>query len=1519
MKRKYIICGLVLFGLVMGIVANPVNAQSIETIEVGGLFATNANAIATCEKFNSGEGSWKVNGSTAPGKFETYIYWYDGAGGLPDVTHNLGVFTIDDIQSISYYTNKPLPTDGSNPHNFYLVIYTLPDGSDDYGWYGYALHAEPYFSENLSAPADTWVKWSTDDGANKLTFCDHWKSGTYGFYGEPTLQRIQEGIINWGQNYSHGFDQDIDYGLETVKAISFQTASGWYQLFDGYIDTITITLKNGTSLTIDLENKVWIDDDYNSSTFGYGYDHFNTIQQGINAVGEGGKVIVHDGTYKENIVINKEISLVGDPVIDAQGGIGISIEANNTLVENFTIYNGTTGIRVYNSSFTVQDVIINNCTIYNFTDNGISFENVINSWVNNTQVNSSSRGIYLYSSSHNNITDCIVHHNTGNGIYINHTSSNNTITNCSAYNNSVGIHVKWSHDNKIINCTVYNSSGHGIFLEDTSLNTNVINCESHHNVDSGIAIAYAPTNVINCSFYNNRLGINLWHGSGNNITNCSAYENTQAGIALTTSSSSNNITNCSAYNNYYGIWLDSSSNNNITNCIVYENTQHGIYLYSSHYVNLIGCEVYENIAGIYLNVSHLANVTSCDVHNNNEKGIVLESSNYSNISYCNFSANQQWDLYVFSSTENEFYFNQFSSYPTNASILSYSGDFSVKGVESPPDDPSGWENIGKYLNVSLISGSPWVNLSIYYEDETNEDKFEMLKYNENSGEWERDEWYESKGIDTTNNYVWANITSFSIFAPMQDITPPTTTKEIGEPKYDEWLTSQTPIWLNATDEGSGVNITLYRIYCDTGDGARWHPNSYSDAYCGNENITAIDGVYWYIYYAWNVSFGPIYFHEECEHIIEYASIDNFGNEEEIHNQTHYVDNTPPTITKEFEGPTYNNHITSDTTIWVNSTDDDAGLCPVGSVHLHVEVYNASGETPVKILDEWHNVTSGTATISFNIPEECEHWINITSIDDLGNTAYHNQTVYVDNTPPTITKEFEEIIIFEEYFEGAFPPAGWTVIENADAGGRWRRNDEWGRPNYAGGYGYCADADSDAFGPDKTMDTELRTPQISLVGYDSATLKFMAAYRHFGNDYADVDISINGGASWINLLHWVTSHSPCELVTIDLTPYIGNNVIIRWHYGNAYWGLWYEIDNVTVTGMVKQWITSDTIIYVNSTDDGLCPVGSVHLHVEVYNATTGQKIYDEWSNITGDRIEINEGFETSVPPPGWTEVDVYGTQGDWDQISVGQHPSGVSPHSGNYMARFNSWSASAGCSTRLYTPQIDFTSSPNVALSFWMYHDTGLPGSPDRVVIQYSLDGTSWNDIATFNRYDGSTGWKQHTVDLSSYVGGQNAYIGFLGVSDYGNDIHLDDIEIVGGDIVATISFTIDEECEHWINITSIDDLGNTAYHNQTVYVDNTPPVADVDEIIPYCQIVNETYPISINATANDFPDCAVGIASITLYYRFSRYNSTFGDWISLGTLNSEPWQWSFTAPDGSGYYQFYTVAYDFLGHHEPLP
>ncbi|MBC7128618.1 MAG: right-handed parallel beta-helix repeat-containing protein [Thermoplasmatales archaeon] len=1181
------------------------------------------------------------------------------------------------------------------------------------------------------------------------------------------------------------------------------------------------------------------------------HDHYEAIQPAIDAASNGDTIKVNEGTYYENIVINKEIILVGDPVIDAHGGVGISIEANNTLVENFTIYNGSIGIYVHNESFIIQNVTINNCTAYKCLTNesyGINLHNVSNSWVNNTQVNdtlcgmvlnnslyinvtdctaynNTVAGIYLYYSNSNNITNCTVYNNTGiqgYGIYLYHSSDNN-ITDCNVYNNFHGIHLFYSSNNNIISNDVYNNSGDGIFVASSSNhiisndvynNSNGINItgsisfynniisndvynnsgdgiclysySTHNNITSnyvynnsnGIYLDYSSNNnIISNYVYNNSNGIYLRISSiSNNITDCNVYNNSY-GIEIGSSSNHNTLTGCNAYNNtWYGIKISSSSNNNITGCNVHNNTyngiyitsshwnnitsntihfnnqinssgnaglnlfksenntaigniihnnpwygvileqshnntfslneiinncggvagvvlydgdynifdtnnisentgdgiemyesdynkinnstisgnnyngtylhfshrneitnstikennqdgiylygsenntiancnisghpanagiylgydsntnkilecnissnDYGIYIHSSHYNNITDCDAYENNNGTCLDASHYNILNNCNIYNNTYYGVYLESiSNNNNISYCNFSGNGDADIYV-SGNDNEIFFCQFSSYPTNASVLSYSGSFSLKGVDSPPSDPDDWRNIGKYIEAN---GDSWINLSIYYEDETYENCYEMWKYSM-AGGWLRGEWYESKGVNTAENYVWANITSFSIFAPLIETVPPVTTKEIGEPEYDEWVNYSTPIWLNATDEESGVNGTYYRIYFN----GQWHPLNGNDVYCGNSNITEIDGTYFYIYFLnGSINFGPIHFHEECEHIIEFFSIDNAGNVETTHNQTHYVDNTPPTTTLTFGTPYYTDGtdewITSATQITLTATDAPDCACGVYKIY-----YRINGGSWIEY------------TAPFTIPSECTHTIEYYAVDYLGNTETAKSiTVKVDNTPPTITKEFE-------------------------------------------------------------------------------------------------------GAKY------------------------------------------------------NQHITSQTTIYVNATDAGLCPVGSVYLNVSIYS------------------------FETEE----------------------------------------------------------------------WTYYET----------------------------------------------------------------------EVESG--TATLSFTIPEECEHWINITAIDDLGNTAYDNQTVYVDNSAPFADVDEIDPYCQLVNEENPVTITATAYDLPDgdCGVGIAYITLYYRFSRYNSSnmsrWTEWIEYETIYNEPWSWEFNAPEGAGYYQFYTVAYDFLGHHEELP
>jgi len=542
-----------------------------------------------------------------------------------------------------------------------------------------------------------------------------------------SIYYVSDGGITFTINYNNIYDNKY-YGLQYLEATLLNAEYNWWGDASGPGGAGP---GSGDNVSNNVDYSPWLGSPWPTSPMTY---HTNdNIQDAIDAASDGDTIKVEPGIYGP-IVIDKPLKLIGDPSIDAHGGMGISIEANNTLVENMTIYNGSIGICVHNDSFAIHNVTINNCTIYNCTYSsgyGIEFDRVIDSFIYDSYINDTDYGIYLHNvSDYNNITNNHVYNNSYDGIYL-FSSSNNTITNCYIYNNS-----------------------------------------------------------------------------------------------------------------YDGIYLDHSSNNTITSNYIYNNSRDGIFLYSSSNNNTI--------------------------HNNS------------------FSNNARWDLSVINSFDNTFVNNTFSSYPTKAS-LDYSGNFSVKGVDSPPADPAGFENIGAYLN---ITGNEWVFVYMYYNESnvtTNENALVIWKYN---GSWYKEGWYDSRYLDTINNVVGVNITDFgSIFAPLQDVTPPTTLKDVGEPQHANgtWVTSHTPIWLNATDNanGSGLKATYYRIW-----NGSWHPNASDDEYCGNNNIIWNGTAWWYVYYNDTVNFGPIYFHEECTHHLMYYSVDNAGNNETMHNQTHFVDNSP---------------------------------------------------------------------------------------------------------------------------------------------------------------------------------------------------------------------------------------------------------------------------------------------------------------------------------------------------------------------------------------------------------------------------------------------------------------------------------------------------------------------------------------------------------------------------------------------------------------------------------------------------
>ncbi|NEA64666.1 carboxypeptidase regulatory-like domain-containing protein [Streptomyces sp. SID12488] len=148
----------------------------------------------------------------------------------------------------------------------------------------------------------------------------------------------------------------------------------------------------------------------------------------------------------------------------------------------------------------------------------------------------------------------------------------------------------------------------------------------------------------------------------------------------------------------------------------------------------------------------------------------------------------------------------------------------------------------------------------------------------------------------------------------------------------------------------------------------------------------------------------------------------------------------------------------------------------------------------------------------------------------------------------------------EGWTGTTPEHGWTVVNHGTDGAAWDFADKsvW---NFTGGTGNWASANPYGRGG-VPEDTELVSPVFSLVGQNSPVLGFDAAYAAGKDSVADVDLSLDSGATWTTVWHRDTAEYLGH-AEVPLPQAAGaKHVKVRFHYSGSGLSLW-QLDTVTV--------------------------------------------------------------------------------------------------------------------------------------------------------------------------------------------------------------------------------------------------------------------------------------------------------------------------------------------------------------------
>jgi parallel beta-helix repeat protein len=185
---------------------------------------------------------------------------------------------------------------------------------------------------------------------------------------------------------------------------------------------------------------------------------YPTIQEAINHAKSGDTILVGNGTYFENVAVNKTVTLIGESTANTTIDCGnhyntITVTANNVVIEGFTVTHSSGA----------------------YPNSGIFLDNVKNARVfDNSVTLNNGYGVFVMWGTNDNVSYNVVMNNAVAGIRVDGNASRAVVANNTVkYNQQDGVFLYYAYNVRVENNTVTDNVLSGITVQGGSLNVTV--------------------------------------------------------------------------------------------------------------------------------------------------------------------------------------------------------------------------------------------------------------------------------------------------------------------------------------------------------------------------------------------------------------------------------------------------------------------------------------------------------------------------------------------------------------------------------------------------------------------------------------------------------------------------------------------------------------------------------------------------------------------------------------------------------------------------------------------------------------------------------------------------------------------------------------------------------------------------------------------------------------------------------------------------------------------------------------